>query len=163
MIACTLGPLAACKARELVKVKTGNAIEWAIVGAPAPGLFPLIFLTGENAPFVVNVQQYPGDFERHPVAKYGTNYRFAHDPSGPCQIGDDRLTAGSLVLTEDGEWHLIVNGPRDVSWLHLESGNIMGEPGSRRIAFGNWSLCIEGLKHERSETPLLSYPRADAG
>jgi hypothetical protein len=77
MIACALGPLVKCEARELVKVKVDAGTEWAIVGAKDPGYFPLVFLTGEKAPFVLNVLPDPGHFEVYPVAKYGQNYRFA--------------------------------------------------------------------------------------
>jgi hypothetical protein len=96
-----------------------------------------------------------------PVAKYGTKYRFAHDPNGPCQIGDGKLSkaARSLVFTEDGSWHLVVNNKArvgDVRWLQLATGKVLGEPGSHRIAFGKWDLVIEKLKREPSslETPL---------
>jgi hypothetical protein len=140
-----------------------DAVEWAMVGALAPGYFPLIVLTGSDAPFVINVMQDPGDFERYPVAKYGKEYRFVHDPNGPCQIGDDKLskTAGSLVLTEDGDWHLVTNNKDrrgDMRWLRLATGQVPGEPGSKRIAFGKWDLLIEGLKHGPSESTLLSHP-----
>jgi hypothetical protein len=60
----SLGPLAKCEARELVQARMGNAIECAIVGARDPGYFPLIVLTGDNAPFVRNLEPDPGDFER---------------------------------------------------------------------------------------------------
>ena len=162
MISCTLGPLAKCSARELIRVKADRTTAWAIVGAQEPRFFPLIFLTGDNAPFVINVVLDPGDFERYPVAKYGTDYRFVHDPTGPSQIGDDELsrTAGSLVLTEDGEWHLLVNDYNRkgaIRWLHLASGKVVGERGSHKIAFADWSLCIKGLTHEPSEATLLSH------
>jgi hypothetical protein len=162
MIGCTLGPLAQCTVRELIRVKVGNGTEWAIVGAQDPGLFPLVLLTGKSAPFVVNVPPNdPGDFETYPVAKYGLDYRFAHDPNGPSEIGDGPLskTAGSLVLTEAGDWHLIVNQYRQatVRWFELGSGKIVGDRGIRRIAFSNWDLCFEGLRIEPSETILLSH------
>jgi hypothetical protein len=161
VINCKLGPLAECGARELVQVKSGSTVEWAIVGAQAPGYFPLVLLTGDNAPRVINVASDPGDFARYPVAKYGMSYRLAHDPTGPSQIGDGELfrTAGSLVLTEDGDWHLLVNpeGQSAIRWLHLGTGKIMGERGSHKMAFGYWNLCIEGLLEEPSETTLLNY------
>jgi hypothetical protein len=166
MISCTLGPLAQCAPRELVQVKVGDPTEWAIVGAEDPGYFPLIVLSGDGAPFVLNVSPDPGEFETRAVAKYGTNYRFAFDPMGPCQIGDGTLskTVGSVVLTDDGDWHLIVNNhmQKGVRWFHLESGKITGEPGLQRIAFGSWSLFIEGLKQEPSEFTLLEFPKPSA-
>ena len=81
----SLGPLAKCSTRELVKVKVDDATEWAIVGARDPGYSPLIFLTGENAPLVINVEPELSDFSEQPVAKYGTEYRFVHDPNGPAR------------------------------------------------------------------------------
>jgi hypothetical protein len=161
----SLEPLAKCSARELVKVKADDRTEWAIVGARDPGYSPLIFLTGENAPFVVDAEPERSDFSEHPVAKYGTEYRFVHDPNGPCQIGNDTLskTVGSLVLTQDGDWHLVVNkyGERGVRWFELASGKVRGEPGSHRIAFGKWDLCVQGLRHEPREITLLSHPHFD--
>jgi len=118
----SLGPLADCQPRELIRMKVEDATEWAIVGAPDPGYFPLIFLTGDKAPFVVNAAPNPSDFADR-VAKYGTKHRFLHEPGGPCQIGDGKLskTAGSLVLIEDGHWLLVVNKYREkgVRWLDL--------------------------------------------
>jgi hypothetical protein len=138
----SLGPLANCEPRELVKAKVQDATEWAIVGARDPGYFPLILLTGENAPLVYNAGPNPGEFVT--LAKYGTKYRFLHDPNGPCQIGDNGLskTAGSLVLTENGEWHLIANQYRQsgIRWFNLASGEVLGDPGSRRIAFEKWGV-----------------------
>jgi hypothetical protein len=99
---------------------------------------------------------------------YGTKYRFVHDPNRPCQIGDDKLSkaAGSLVFTEEGSWHLVVNNkdrPIDLKWLHLATGKVLGEPGSHRFAFGKWELCIQGLKHGPSETTVLSHPASAPG
>jgi hypothetical protein len=62
----SLGPLVKCEARELVQARMEDAIEWAIVVALAPGYFPLIVLTGSDAPFVFNIKPDPGDFERYP-------------------------------------------------------------------------------------------------
>jgi hypothetical protein len=164
----SLGPLAKCEARELVQARMGDAVEWAIVGAKAPGYFPFVVLTGGNSPFVFNLEPDPGDFERYPVAKYGNKYRFVHDPNGPCQIGDDKLSkaAGSLVFTEEGSWHLVVNNKDrrgDMRWLHLATGKVLGEPGSQRVSFGKWDLFIEGLKHGPTESPVLSHPAAAPG
>jgi hypothetical protein len=61
----------------------------------------------------------------------------------------------------DGRDSYVVNNKDrvgDVRWLHLATGKVLGEPGSRRIAFGKWDLCIQGLKHGPSETTLLSHP-----
>ena len=104
MLTCTLGPLAKCSPRELVRVIVANATVWAIVGATDPGLRPLVFLTGKNAPYVLNVFDDLRELGTYPVAKYGTNYEFVHDPKGPCQIGEGKLhqTAGSLVLSRMG-------------------------------------------------------------
>ena len=160
MIACKLGPLADCGARELVQVKSEDTVEWAIVGKSAQGFFPLVLLTGEGTPRVINLFPDPGDFARYHVAKYGTRYRFAHDPSGPSQIGEGELfkTAGSLVLTEDGDWHLLVSseGQSTLKWLDLATGTIMSERGSHKMAFGYWNLYIEGLLEEPSETTLVN-------
>jgi hypothetical protein len=164
----SLGPLAMCEPRELVKVKVQDATEWAIVGARDPGYFPLIFLTGDNAPFVINVEPNQGDdFETYPVAKYGTKYyRFVHDPNGPSQIGDGDLSkaAGTHLLTENGDWYLVVNQYRKAGlrWFDLASGKVRGEPGSHRIAFGNWKLFVDGLKPTPSETELLSHSAKSA-
>jgi hypothetical protein len=38
----SFGPLAKCEARELVQARMGDAVEWAIVGAKAPGYFPFV-------------------------------------------------------------------------------------------------------------------------
>jgi hypothetical protein len=163
----SLGSLTMCEPRELVKVKVQDATEWAIVGARDPGYFPLIFLTGENAPLVLNIEPISGDFATYRVAKYGKDYRFAHDPNGPSQIGDDSLSksAGSLVLTEDGDWNLVVNKYRQpgLRWLDLSTGKVLGEAGSHRITFGSWKLFIDGLKPTPSETVLLSHPITGQG
>jgi hypothetical protein len=164
----SLGPLAECEACELVKVKVEGGTEWAIVGARDPGYRPLIFLTGKNAPFAMNIDPVPGNLETYPAAKYGTNYRFVHDPHGPCEIGGDDLSkaAGSLVLTDKGDWHLVVNkyNQAGLRWFDLKSGNELGDTGSHSIAFANWNLLIEGLKPALSEITLLSRPtqRRDA-
>jgi hypothetical protein len=162
MIGCTLGPLAKCGPRELIKVKVEDRTEWAIVGAKDPGYFPIIVLTGQSAPFVINVLPIRGDFETYPVAKYGTKYRLAHDPSGQSRIGNSPGAAGSLVLAGEDDWYLIVNKFREsgVRWFHLASGKVLGEPGSHRMTFDNWHLCIDGLKAEPSETILISCPGA---
>jgi hypothetical protein len=157
MIACTLGPLAGCGPRELVKVNVESATDWAIVGVPGPGIFPIVFLTGQDAPCVVNAKSDPVDFETYLAAKYGRDYWLAHDPSGPCQIGDGRLSkiAGTLVLTEKVGWHLLVNDshhPSRLRWFDLQSGKLTNDLGSNWVAFGNWTLRIRP-----SELVLLSY------
>jgi hypothetical protein len=168
----SLGPFVKCVAGELVQARMNGATQWAIVGARDPGYFPLVVLTGDHVPFVTNVKpDDPGDFERYPVAKYGTyekEYRFVHDPNGPCEIGDDKLskTAGSLVFTEEGSWHLVVNNKDrrgELKWLHLTTGKVLGERGSHRIAFGKWDLCIQGLKHGPTESTVLSHPASAPG
>ena len=160
----SLRQLGDCEARELIKAKVENATEWAIVGLRRPDYSPLIFLTGDNAPLVYNTAPDPGDFATYPVAKYETKYRFLPDPNGACQIGNSELSraAGSLVLTQDGDWYLVANQyrQRGVRWFHLKTGEVLGEAGSHRIAFGEWDLLIEAeeLKHKPSESALLNHP-----
>jgi hypothetical protein len=115
--------IAKCEPRELVKVKVENGTEWVIVGVRRPGYAPLVFLTGDNAPFVFNMEPDPGDFEKYPGLRFGTKYRFLPDPNGPCQVGVSQLskTAGSVVLTQDdGDLHLVINQYRQtgVRLLH---------------------------------------------
>jgi hypothetical protein len=43
-------------------------------------------------------------------------------------------------------------------WVHLASGKVLGELGSRKIAFGKWDFLIEGMKHAPSESVLLRHP-----
>jgi hypothetical protein len=135
-LAITLGPFGNCEARELVKIKVENGTEWAIVGAKDPRYHPLVFLTGKNAAFVMNIDpEDPGDFAV--VAKFGTNYRIAPDFTGPSQIGDDGLskTTGSLVLTEKGDRYLVVRDATGLRWVELESGKSKRRPGLTQNSF----------------------------
>jgi hypothetical protein len=144
-----LAPLAGCEARELVEVKSDRGAEWAIVGKKDPGYHPLIFLTGENAPFVLNTEPDMGYFKDYPVAKYGTNYRFVHNPNGPSQIGADELskTAGSLVFTQAGDWFLVVSKFRQpgVRWCHLASGAVLGAAGLASDCVQKLDAAVRGI------------------
>lgn len=158
----TLGSLASCKPGELVKVKANDRTEWAIVAAQARGneYPPLIFLTGANAPLLRNIDSKdPSDFKT--VAKFGTKRRVELDLNGQCQIGNDKLskTAGSLVITEDGNWRLVVNKYQQAAlrWFDLRSGGELGDTEVARIAFGKWTLFLEGGERE-PEIKILSYP-----
>ena len=39
-----------CQPAELIRVNLGEKTEWALVGQPGNGLFPVLVLTGEDAP-----------------------------------------------------------------------------------------------------------------
>jgi hypothetical protein len=163
MIPCKLGPLARCEPRELVKVKVEETTEWGIVGLRSRAYAPLVFLTGKNAPFVIDMFSAGGDFETYPALKFGTEYRIFPDVTGLCQIGDELLfkRAGSLVLANT-DWYLVVNqyrqsGPR---WFHLQTGEVRGEPDPHRVAFERWTLWLHGLKAEASDTAVVTFPGA---
>jgi hypothetical protein len=62
------GFLNACEVRQLTRVNIEERGEWAIVGVREQASFPLVVLTGANAPYRISLHQsghIDGDFDTY--------------------------------------------------------------------------------------------------
>ena len=156
------GYLEACEPRELVRVKIEQNGEWAIVGIRSNNYFPIIVLSGQAAPYIINVIHdgfIDGDFGRYPVLKYGQDYRVVPNHQGRCELGDGTLfkKKGALVLTKAGIYLAAgVNKQSGVRYLDLQNGNLQGEPGGERAAFEGWTLLVDSLAQSGPSYVLVS-------
>jgi hypothetical protein len=150
--------LPTCGARELVRVVgvDDRSTEWAIVGKGSRDYFPLIYLTGQNAPFVLNAMIAPFLQER-PIVKYGTAWRLMADHTKTCSIATMSKEAGTMLLAGE-DWYLVTNkyNERGQRWFHVATGEVQGEPGNHQAEFSGWKLLIDGLKEKETEIAICA-------
>jgi hypothetical protein len=154
----SIGGLPQCHALELIRVLGIDAktVEWAIVGKKAPGYFPVVYLTGENAPFVLDATNAPFVNGR-PVVKYGKAYRLEGDHRKGVEIAEPKKQAGRMLLAGE-DWYLVVNkfNEEGQRWFHVKSGEVKGEPGDHHAEFEGWTLRVEGVGGRDTEGLLLA-------
>jgi hypothetical protein len=157
------GFLNGCEARQLVRVKIEDRGEWAIVGAREHSLFPLVVLTGANAPLCINLNQgghIDGDFDTYAVLKYGTDYEVEPDHAGPCEIGAARMLnkPGSLLLAGKDRYLLVRTGNKAVTrYFDVTTGKLHGEPGGNTAWFAGWALWTAWMTPVADRVPLIKF------
>jgi hypothetical protein len=159
------GFLAECDAGQLVRVKIEESGEWAIVGARERSMFPLVVLTGHDAPYCINLHQnghIDGDFDTYAALKCGADYEIVPDHSGPCEIGvgDKFKRSGSFVLA-DTDRYLVVGGRGQPGrrYFDVASGKLRGEPGGNTAWFAGWMLWSNLTKPIVGHGPLIKFAK----
>jgi hypothetical protein len=141
-----------CATRSLIRFYTEEDALWGIVGEKSRDYFPILVLSGPEAPFVVGAVlngHTIDNFNTHPVVNYSADYEIVPAHAGRCQIGADsqlRKTKGSLVYA--GEDRLIAAGlyrQEGINYFNLRSGNTQGAPGGLVASFESWWLNVTSL------------------
>jgi hypothetical protein len=159
------GFLEECEARQLVRVKIEESGEWAIVGARDRPLFPLVVLTGADAPYCINLYQnghIDGDFDTYAVLKCGTDYEIVPDHTGPCEIGVGQKLkrSGSFVLADASQYLLVgTRGQKGTRYFDILTGKLHGEPGGSTAWFAGWTLWSNLMRPIVDVDPLIRFPR----
>jgi hypothetical protein len=155
--------LDACEARQLVRVKIEERGEWAIVGARERSFFPLVVLTGTNAPYCINLHQgghIDGDFDRYAVLRFGADYEIEPDHAGPCEIGPAQSLnkPGSFLLAGKDRYLLARAGNREgMRYFDIATGKLHGEPGGDTAWFAGWALWAAWMTPTADRVPLLEF------
>jgi hypothetical protein len=150
-----------CKPLELIRLNIKDVTAWAIVGKRENANLLIGVLTGENAPYVLNVFNDWGSIPEYEnvVAVYGPDYVLTPNHAGPCDIMDGPLFSakGSVVLAES-ESFLTLNFPgrKDAAYLNLETGSFSTGPGGGRAAFKQWTLWHLSIEDEPAA--LIHHP-----
>ena len=133
----------------------------AIVGKKNPDIFPIVVVTGAEAPFIVTAVLHGhtiDNFESHPVLNYGNKFELSPDHLGECQIGDSRLfsTKGSFVLANNDRY-LVVGRHKQSSthYFDLSTGEVRSQPGGMLASFKDWTLRISGIGPDTSSMKLV--------
>jgi hypothetical protein len=150
-----------CSGGELVRVKTGDGSQWAIVGKPDRRYQPIVLLSTTIPPMAVDMLEggaVAGDFERYSALSFGTKYSILPQYQGSCQLGAGSLftKAGSFIFA-DKEQYLLTSRERSTSimWFDFRTGGMSSRQGGQRAAFAGWELRVEGLS--LTAPPLLSH------
>src|SRR5262249_18363331 len=158
------GFLEECEPNQLVLVKIEESGEWAIVGARERSMFPLVVLTGVDAPYCINLHQnghIEGDFETYAVLKCGTDYEIVPDHTGPCEIGlgQKLKKPGSFVLA-DADRYPIVGARRQkgMRYFNIATGKLQSEPGGSTAWFAGWTLWSNLTRPIVEGGPLIGFP-----
>jgi hypothetical protein len=95
-----------CRPVELIRLNMEERTEWALVGRPGNALFPVLMLSGEDAPRCFNAAADAGGnlkvhFLRVSALSYGHAYALLPNLAGPCNVHDGRLFSanGALIIT----------------------------------------------------------------
>jgi hypothetical protein len=153
-----------CVPGDLLRVKIGDAAEFAIMGAPeGNALCALIVLKDNEPPFAINLLEsgsIDGDFGTYAALVYG-QWKLVTDHSDRCEIGTGPLftKVGALVLSDDGSESLVVRAKSGGNSRHfdLNSWKLHGQRGGQRAAFKTWSLWHSSSTHPPLFERLLGY------
>jgi hypothetical protein len=163
-----------CGPVELICLNLVDRTEWALVGHPGNGLFPVLVLSGATAPYCLNAAADGGGnlklhFLRVPALSYGQRYTLLPNLAGPCDVYSGPLfsTNGALVTT--GQVSVPNGGPivskaasflraefpgvRPYVYFNLSSGDLSGEREGDldRAAFGHWTLSLDQNESEQNQ------------
>ena len=162
--------LETCQPLELLRINLGEQTEWGLTGRAGNGLFPVLVLSGEDAPRCFNAAEDPGGnlkihFLRAPTLSYGHAYTLVPDLAGPCDVYEGPLFSahGALVVTGPisvgSQGHPLSNARKllrvkfaNRPYVHFDllTGALRGAPEGNqdRAAFGRWVLL---LNHEAND------------
>lgn len=152
-----------CAPSELIRFNLDDHTEWALVGKPGNGLFPVLVLSGNNAPYCFNAAADQGSnlkiqFLQRALFSYGQSYSLEPDHAGPCHVysGELFVANGAMVITGPataGNTPLVVatggqflraqfKDRAQAYFFDLKNGRLSGEPEGnfKRAAFGKWTL-----------------------
>jgi hypothetical protein len=173
--------LETCQPSELVRLNLGDRTEWAIVGRPSNALFPVLVLTGEDAPRCLNAAADSGGnlklhFQRVPTLSYGHGYTLLPELAGPCDVSDGPLFSahGALIIVGFGAaqakgpivaadrrlLRIKFDGGRPFVFFDLNGGHLTGTPDGNldRAAFGKWSLLLdENPNDTKGKLPITQF------
>jgi hypothetical protein len=167
---------ATCKERELVRFSNKSGTVWAIVGPHRNGRRMLLMLPLDGAPCCENIMgetdALRAPYDTMAVVSYGTGYTVGRDDAGDCEIGiGGKLIGshGSLAITAEGDFVCCKNerAPRQTEYFDLGTGDVRGEPKSRRAVFARWELVLADadggpplrvLQIRAKETPIVVSP-----
>jgi hypothetical protein len=136
--------LAQCDPADLVRINLSHATEWAIVGARSQIEFPLVVVTGNDAPRVV---QMLGDlglqsaFDTAPVLSYGKTYILHELRDAPCDVHGGPIFEqnGALIFTNQGRFLRCMDRDKP-RFLCLKTGVVGTEPHGHKAAFAEWGV-----------------------
>lgn len=158
--------LGECETRSLIRFYTEEEAQWGIVGAKLQDYFPVLVLSGPDAPLVVGAMlngRTIDIFDDYPVVNYGVDYSIAPIHTSRCEIGVDSLlrkTKGSLVYA--GEDRLIAAGlyrQEGIKYFELRSGKTQRAPGGHVAAFEGWWLDVPSLSSGKQSFEVLRFPK----
>jgi hypothetical protein len=159
----TLNSLDRCGPGHLIRINLNDRTEWAIVGkSNSRQMLPVLVLTGESAPYFLNVvneiEELRQEYER-PVLSYGHSYTLNPDHIGPCDVNSGPLFELNGVLIVADSARVIrapFRGEKRLAYYDIDSGQVGGEPGGARAAFGRWLLRLHQNATGEEEPVLVA-------
>ncbi len=143
-----------CHPRDLVRLKVGERVAWALIGSPGNEYRPVVILnqdgSAEGHNVVGSMEMLKSAFSA-PALCYGQSYTIEPNHAGSCDLTADAESAelGSLILARTGTFiKSNFAGRQGAAYYDLASGKLTGTPGGPLAVFGEWDLTLHADGHE---------------